>query len=144
IHAYHLASLNPRPGTYRIATWWWELEELPEAYRDLARDVDEIWAPTRFIAKALEGLGKPVATMLPGVRLPEFEPRGKEHFGLSPAKFTFLFVFDMNSRMLRKNPLGLIRAFRMAFKPDDAVELAIKVSPQERFYSQWWNELRQA
>ena len=120
-------------------------EELPDAYRDLPRDIDEIWAPTSFIARALTALGRPVRTMLPGVRLPAFAPRGKAHFGLSPEKFTFLFVFDMNSRMPRKNPLGLIRAFRLAFRPEEAVELAIKVTPQEQSYREMvWAELRLA
>jgi len=144
LQAYHLASLHPQPGTFRIATWWWELEELPAAYQNIAQDVDEIWAPTTFIAKALKSLGKPVQAMLPGVRLPAFETLPKSHFGLSPTKFCFLFVFDMNSRMPRKNPLGLIRAFRLAFRRDEPVELVIKVSPQERFYPEWWAELRAA
>jgi glycosyltransferase involved in cell wall biosynthesis len=141
---YRLAGLHRRPGIYRIAMWWWELEELPEAWRGRGADVDEIWAPTSFIASALRPLGKPVYPMLPSVRLPAFEPKPKAAFGLAVDRFTFLFAFDMNSRMPRKNPLGLIRAFRLAFKPSEPVELAIKVSPQERFYPEWWRELRTA
>jgi glycosyltransferase involved in cell wall biosynthesis len=142
--AYRLAGLHRRPGVYRVAVWWWELEQLPSDWFDRGRDVDEIWAPTAFIASALRPLGKPVFPMLPSVRLPAVTPRPKAHFGMSPEKFTFLFVFDMNSRLPRKNPLGLIRAFRLAFRPADPVELVIKVSPQERFYANWWNELRAA
>ena len=139
---YRLAGLHPRTGVYRIAIWWWELEQLPEAWLGRGADVDEIWAPTTFISKSLRVLGKPVFPMLPSVRLPSFVPKPKTAFGLSPNKFTFLFVFDMNSRLPRKNPLALIRAFRLAFSKTEAVELAIKVSPQERFYPEWWDELR--
>jgi glycosyltransferase involved in cell wall biosynthesis len=142
--AYRLAGLHARSEVYRIAVWWWELEQLPAAWLDRGRDVDEIWAPTRFIADALRVLGKPVFPMLPSVRLPAFTPRPKQHFGMSPEKFTFLFVFDMNSRMPRKNPLGLIRAFRLAFQPHEPVELVIKVSPQEKYYPEWWADLRAA
>src|SRR5262249_47183438 len=42
--------------------------------------------------------------------------------------FTFLFVFDMNSVLERKNPLGLISAFRSAFGASTDVQLVIKVS----------------
>jgi glycosyltransferase involved in cell wall biosynthesis len=142
--AYRIAGLHRRPDVYRIAVWWWELEQLPVDWLGRGRDVDEVWAPTAFIAAALRALGRPVFPMLPSVRLPAFTPLPKRHFGLSPEKFTFLFVFDMNSRMPRKNPLGLIRAFRLAFRPGEPVELVIKVSPQEKYYSEWWAELRAA
>ncbi|MFO0798923.1 MAG: glycosyltransferase family 4 protein [Gemmataceae bacterium] len=142
--AYRLAGLHPRPGVKRVAVWFWELEEVPAAWHERGRDVDEVWAPTRFIADALRVLGKPVYPMLPAVQLPAFTPRPKSYFGLSPERFTFLFVFDMNSRLPRKNPVALIRAFRQAFRPDEPVELAIKVSPQGEFYPDWWRELRTA
>lgn len=142
--AYRLAGLHPRPGVKRVAVWFWELEEVPAEWHDRGRDVDEVWAPTRFIADALRVLGKPVYPMLPAVRLPAFTPRPKAYFRLAPDRFTFLFVFDMNSRLPRKNPVALIRAFRQAFRPDEPVELAIKVSPQGEFYADWWRELRTA
>ena len=141
---YKLAGLHARRGMYRVAVWWWELERLPAEWLGRGSAVDEIWAPTSFIASALGVLGKPIFPMLPSVRLPAVTPRPKTHFGIDPAKFTFLFVFDMNSRMPRKNPTGLIRAFRLAFRPSDPVELVIKVSPQEQFYPEWWVELRGA
>ena len=56
----------------------------------------------------------------------------------------FLFALDMNSRLPRKTPLGLIRAFRAAFRPSEPVDLVIKVSPQEQVYPEWWRELRSA
>ena len=141
---FRQAGLHRRSGGYRIAVWVWELEQLPEAWLGRGADVDEIWAPTAFIANALKPLGKPVFPMLPSVRIPAFEPKPKAACGLDPSKFTFLFTFDMNSRMPRKNPLGLIEAFRLAFAKSEPVELVIKVSPQEKHYPEWWNELRSA
>jgi glycosyltransferase involved in cell wall biosynthesis len=142
--AYRLAGLHRRAGVYRVAVWSWELEQLPPDWHDRGRDVDEIWAPTDFIAGAVLPLGKPVTTILTPVRLPAFDPLPKPYFGLDPGRFAFLFAFDMNSRLPRKNPLALIRAFRMAFKPAEPVDLVIKVSPQEQFYPEWWRELRSA
>ena len=142
--AYRIAGLHPQPGVRRIAVWSWELEQLPHEWLDRGRDIDEVWAPTTFIAEAVRPLGKPVYTMLTPVPLPAFEPLPKPHFGLDPDRFTFLFAFDMNSRLPRKNPLNLIRAFRRAFGPSDPVELALKVSPYESYYADWWRQLREA
>ncbi len=142
--AYRKSGLHPRAGVHRVGIWWWELEDLPSKWHDRAEGVDEIWAPTRFIAGAMtKAFAKPVFTMNPGVELSPFEPLGKKHFGLSDEKLTFGFVFDMNSRMQRKNPLGLIEAFRRAFRPGDPVELAIKVSPPESYYQDQWAILRE-
>jgi glycosyltransferase involved in cell wall biosynthesis len=141
--AYRKSGLHPRDGVHRVGIWWWELEDLPAKWHDRAEGVDEIWAPTRFIAGAMKkAFAKPVFTMNPGVELAEFEPLGKKHFGLSESKFTFGFVFDMNSRMQRKNPLSLIEAFRRAFGPNEPVELVVKVSPPESYYQDQWRLLR--
>jgi glycosyltransferase involved in cell wall biosynthesis len=69
--------------------------------------------------------------MLPGVELPPFSKKSKGAFGLPDDRFTFLFTFDMGSVMARKNPLGLIAAYKAAFRPDDRAHLAIKVSRGE-------------
>ncbi len=143
--AYRKSGLHARPGVYRVGIWWWELEELPKQWLDRGDGVDEIWAPTRFIADAMRSaFRKPVFAMGPGLELPAFDPLPKEYFGLDPERFTFSFVFDMNSRMQRKNPLGLLDAFRRAFRPDEPVELVIKVSPPESYYKDQWLILRDA
>jgi glycosyltransferase involved in cell wall biosynthesis len=52
-----------------------------------------------------------------------------EAFGVMQAKkFTFLFVFSMMSVMGRKNPIGLINAFRATFSLHENVQLIIKTS----------------
>jgi glycosyltransferase involved in cell wall biosynthesis len=142
--AYRLAGLYRRGGVYRVAVWWWELSAVPTAWADRGRDVDEIWAPTAFVADALRPLGRPVHHVPLSVELPAFGRRPKGAFGLDPGRFAFLFAFDMNSRLPRKNPLGLIRAFRTAFKPSEPVDLVIKVNPQDRDHAEWWRELRTA
>jgi glycosyltransferase involved in cell wall biosynthesis len=142
--AYRLAGLYRRDGVYRVAVWWWELSTVPAEWAGRGRGVDEIWAPTAFVADALRPLGRPVYPMPPSVELPAFEPRPKEAFGLDPGRFAFLFAFDMNSRLPRKNPLGLVRAFRTAFRLSEPVDLVIKVNPPGRDHAEWWCELRAA
>ena len=93
--------------------------------------LNEVWAPTRFIHRAFEpNHADPRRTpMLPGM-LPPVAPANmpRTHFGLDPSKFLFLFLFDMNSVMERKNPLATVAAFRQAFGGSRDVQLAIKVS----------------
>jgi glycosyltransferase involved in cell wall biosynthesis len=126
---YPAAGLRVRPDVYRIAVWYWELEAVPRAWRRHARHVREIWAPTRFIARAMRAvLPVPVTDMLPGVELGKVPALARSHFGLPADRFLFLFMFDMWSVLERKNPLAVIRAYRQAFGPDDRVALSVKVS----------------
>jgi glycosyltransferase involved in cell wall biosynthesis len=91
--------------------------------------VDEVWAPTRFIARALGAvIPVPVLHMPPGVEVGPAADLPRSHFGLAPDKYLFLFMFDMGSVLERKNPLGLIRAYRQAFGGNRDTQLVIKVS----------------
>ncbi|QNK75216.1 glycosyltransferase family 4 protein [Variovorax sp. PAMC28562] len=136
--AYERANLLERtPRTYRIGYWYWEFDSVPDAWAHHASKVDEIWAATAFVAKGLRAKTQvPVRTLFPGVKLAPFEARSKAHFGLDEGRFTFLFTFHMMSVMERKNPLGLIRAFRSAFKADEPVSLVLKTSFGDRHPTQ--------
>lgn len=127
---YRKAGLDPRPGVYRIAGWSWELEQFPLEPVARAGLVNEIWTPSEFCAEAVRNVlsDRPVHAMMPGVTVPQVTPRPRSDFGLRDDRFLFLFLFDMGSVMERKNPLGLIRAFRQAFSGNEPVQLAIKVS----------------
>ncbi len=126
--AYERCDLAPRsPKPYRIAYWYWEFDTVPRSWLERAAGVDEVWAATEFVAQGLRvRLPVPVRTLFPGVRLGDFERRDKRHFGIEEGTFVFLFSFHMNSVMERKNPLGLIRAFRRAFRPEEPVTLVVK------------------
>jgi GT2 family glycosyltransferase/glycosyltransferase involved in cell wall biosynthesis len=129
--AYERADIAERAKkTYRIAYWYWELDEIPDAWIQSAELADELWAPTEFIANAMRRrINKPIKTMFPGVRIKAFKPRLLEEFGLKQTnKFSFLFVFSMMSVMGRKNPIGLINAFQAAFAQHENVQLIIKTS----------------
>jgi hypothetical protein len=130
---YSNCGLGARPRVGRIAIAYWELETVvPPAWARDALGLEEVWAPTRFIAQALrKSLPVPVVDMLPGLRPPEPADLRPEHFGLAADRYLFLFMFAMCSTMERKNPLGLIRAFREAFDRNDRVALAIKVARGE-------------
>lgn len=137
--AYARADLAERdPRTYRIAYWYWEFDSIPESWKTYADTVDEVWTATEFIAQGLrERLSIPVRTLFPGVTLAPFQVRDRSYFKLDPGDFTFLFTFHMMSVMERKNPLGLIRAFRRAFRADEPVRLVLKTSFGDRHPKQF-------
>lgn len=126
---YPKAGLWPRPGVRRIAVWYWEMEDVPAEWVPRLGWADEVWAPTRFIADTFRKyVSVSVVPMLPGVVLPAFDPKPRTAFGLRDGRFAFLFTFDLFSTLARKNPLGLIVAFRKAFRRDEPVDLVLKVS----------------
>lgn len=133
-HAYARSGLRPRrPRTHRIGYWYWELDSVPAAWAGAVAEADELWTATRFVGDALRSrFDIPVFEFMPGVTLPPFTRRTPEQFGVPPGRFTFLFAFHMMSIMERKNPLGLIRAFRQAFTAADAATLVLKTSFGEK------------
>ncbi|MBW4025242.1 MAG: glycosyltransferase [Proteobacteria bacterium] len=138
LKAHERADLAERsPRTYRIAYWYWELDEVPPGWAEIARSADEIWTATRFVGDAVRRVvvDRPVRVLFPGVRLAPFTPRPREALG-APARgegrFAFLFSFHMASITERKNPLGLIRAFRRAFGPEEPVDLVLKTTSEPR------------
>ncbi|MEP6956523.1 MAG: glycosyltransferase, partial [Chthoniobacterales bacterium] len=126
---YRRAGLAERDGVYRIAYWAWELESIPAEWAELATTVDEIWAPTPFVAEAMrKSVGVPVHEMLPGLTIGPIATPRREDFGLAADDFVFLFMFDMLSTFERKNPLAVVRAFRRAFNTGEKAQLVIKIS----------------
>lgn len=116
-------------GTHVIGQWFWELEKAPKWYRKAYGFVDELWAPTSFIADMLRHEA-PDRIEVRHMPLPLRRPRvvasvDRSDLGL-PDAFMFLFTFDFMSVMKRKNPLGLVEAFKRAFAPGDGPILVLK------------------
>jgi len=113
---------------YNIGYWFWELENFPDKWRYATNIVDEIWVATDYIANAMRKSGKKVVKIpfpLEFEMPPEF--MNKQYFRIKPDQFTFLYSFDFLSSMERKNPQGVIKAFKQAFsKGDNSVRLIIK------------------
>jgi glycosyltransferase involved in cell wall biosynthesis len=131
---YERAGLFPREDVYRVAYWAWELEAVPDEWVEAAALVDEIWSPTEFVAKAMrDRMPCPVYLMLPGLEVRGVENVRRASFNIPEDHFVFLFVFDLHSQIHRKNPAGVFRAFREAFRDDDKATLVIKASGGDIF-----------
>ena len=128
-NGYDRAGLLRRQGIYRIGFWNWELERVPDDWVPVASLVDEIWSPTAFVAEAMRlRMPRPVYEMLPGVEIGPREAVQRTEFNIPEQNCVFLFMFDLHSQLHRKNPRGVVRAFRSAFRRDDAATLVIKAT----------------
>jgi glycosyltransferase involved in cell wall biosynthesis len=120
-------------GRRSAGLWFWEVSDFPEQWHAAFKNLDEVWVASEFIAEALRPVAPiPVRTMR--VPVTPVEPAGLSRAELGmPEGFTFLFVFDYRSVFSRKNPLGLVEAFRRAFEPGEGPSLAIKSIFGEQF-----------
>ncbi len=115
-----------------IGYWVWELDQFPRQFADQFRFFEEIWTPSRFCQNSI-GAHSPV----PVVCMPH--PVPDKYLDFKPAKrkngpFTFFCSFDFDSGYERKNPEGVVQAFRSAFpKGTESVRLVIKCSRGEKF-----------
>jgi len=106
-------------GKYNIAFWAWELAHFPAEWRDRFAYFDELWVGSSFVQAALS-LASPIPVVKMGIPVEPSANSGatRQSLGLPIDKFCFLFVFDMLSIFERKNPLGLVEAYRRAFGPN--------------------------
>ncbi|KAA1175189.1 glycosyltransferase [Marinobacter salinexigens] len=124
---------------YNVGLWPWELPRWPTAWHHAWGLVDELWGISQYTAKAYDGAPVPVIPMPLPVRLGPIAPMTRADWNLPESDFLFVFSFDMNSTLSRKNPLGLIIAFQEAFAklPAANVGLVLKVSHVREEDPQW-------
>ncbi|MFO1304156.1 MAG: FkbM family methyltransferase [Burkholderiales bacterium] len=115
-------------GGIPIGYWYWELETTPRMWEPAYDAVDEVWCATQFVADAvMRATDKPVIKIPPPLEIAAPTGFARPDFGLPDRRFLFLFTFDYNSFVKRKNPEAVIDAFRAAFPPSrDDVGLVIK------------------
>lgn len=98
---------------YTVAMPFWELSEFPDAWLPAFDAVDEVWAPSRYIQLMLaRKLHLPVLHMPLALALSPTALRRRHDFGLPENRYLFFFAFDYLSCTERKNPAGLVEAFR--------------------------------
>lgn len=129
-------------SNYVIAYWFWECRNyIHSSFDDAIPYVDEIWVPTEYLKTVFqEHTNKPVIkvpyshkianplwsmesswTTDSSIRTQMFPKHSVED-----DDFVFFFTCDLASTPLRKNPYGVIEAFKKAFNKDDKVKLIIK------------------
>ncbi len=112
-------------GKRTIGVWAWEVDKVPEDWSWAFGAVDEIWTYSQYVVDVLRRVSNVPVARVPLPVLEPDPPGPPPDLGL-PDKFTFLFLYDFYSTLQRKNPLGLIEAFRRAFKPGEGPQLVLK------------------
>lgn len=132
--AFSLIGPEKLKDRYLIACWFWELEQVPAEWLPAIGLVDEIMVASKFVEDAFRKVtDKPILRIPLPLNPVEDSGLQRADFGIQEGKFTFLCTFDFHSWIRRKNPFGVIEAFRIAFPSDrDDVRLLVKSSNGHR------------
>jgi glycosyltransferase involved in cell wall biosynthesis len=119
-------------GRHTIGLWWWEVELFPELMQRGFAHVDEVWAPSGHIERALRRVARstPVTPVRVPVLPPAPTPLSRAQLGL-PDGHLFLTAFGYYSSVVRKNPMAVIAAFTRAFAPGEGPQLVVKCIDHE-------------
>lgn len=122
-------------GRYNIGFWVWELEHFPEAWTPALDLVDEVWTPTEFVRGSIaQHTKKPVIVVPKSIDFNIPSGVSRRQFQLHEKEFVFLYSFDFNSFITRKNPEAAIQAFKLAFaNVPSGVRLYVKCINGHRF-----------
>ncbi len=112
-------------GKRTIGVWAWEVDKVPRDWSWAFGVVDEIWTYSQYVVDVLRPASNVPVARVPLPVLEPPTPGPPPDLGL-PDRFTFLFLFDFYSTLQRKNPLGLVAAFRRAFRPGEGPQLVLK------------------
>jgi glycosyltransferase involved in cell wall biosynthesis len=120
---------------YLIAFWYWELQQFPQKWFWLFNAVNEIWVASRFIQESLSKVSPVPVVYMPLPITVVVTNVTRDAFNLPPDRYIFLFSFNPASSIGRKNPFGLIEAFKRAFgSPKSGPLLVVKMQKIEPRY----------
>jgi glycosyltransferase involved in cell wall biosynthesis len=101
---------------YNVGWCPWELGVWPAAWNRAFELVDEVWAGSQFSHEMYtRSTKKPAIPMPLATQLLGLQKKTRKHFGLPANEFLFLYVFDFNSHLERKNPNAVLEGFATAF-----------------------------
>ena len=110
----------------------WELDRLPKAHRLGVQMLEEIWAPSRFVADLYsQQEDTPVHLVKKGlIHLETLQALAATDF-VPRDGFTTMCCFDFHSSVERKNPLATVQAFQLAFpaRTHADCQLIVKTTP---------------
>jgi glycosyltransferase involved in cell wall biosynthesis len=125
-HAVHVLGRGAFERRRTAGLWFWEAPRFPDAAQEAFDLVDEVWAPSRYVADAVRAFGRAPRSVTLPVPVPTWTTnRSRADLGLPPG-FLVVCTFDWMSVAERKNPLGALDAYTQAFDADDGASLVFK------------------
>jgi hypothetical protein len=116
---------------------FWELPTFRFEWFDVFSLFDGFIVGTNFLANAIFPLTtKPIYIVNPLLPLPRAANKiSREGLNISEGDYVFLYVYDVRSGVVRKNPELLIRAFEeLTSSTNRGIHLILKVTGGEEFY----------
>jgi glycosyltransferase involved in cell wall biosynthesis len=122
---------------YAIALWAWELPDVLEYSVEQLPRLDELWVVSSFIAESFRTVTAKPISVIPNV-VTQFDgvSPDRARFGLDEDAVVMLFSFSGMSSDARKNPWGVVEAFRRAFSASERgtrAQLVIKATDLQTF-----------
>ena len=127
-------------GRYNILYGAWELSRLPKRWVVCLEGMNEIWAMSSFMGQMFRrSTSLPVYVLQLPVVPDQLETWSRTRFQIPENSFVFLFMFDFDSHVARKNPEAVIEAFKLAFPVSSNIPatLVIKSINSERHEKEW-------
>ena len=125
-HALIQFPILPLYHNKNIGLFFWELEKIPHEWLGLRHWFDEIWVQSDFVLNVFKKMSPRVYKIPFVIDLKINKRLSRAHFKLPKKPFIFLFTFDYLSFYDRKNPEGVVSAFKKAFGDREDVYLLIK------------------
>ena len=109
-----------------VALWFWESTDFSDEYLPQLRLLDRVWVLSEHVRSVLSPATSAHVRVIPiPVTDRRVEPIPRTELGLPTDGFLFLALFDLVSAR-RKNPHGVIEAYRAAFAPESGAKLVLK------------------
>src|SRR5262249_1806412 len=114
-------------GRYAVGVWFWEIARFPHTMHASFDFVDQVWVASDFTREAIAAeTDLPIHVVPISLEGPRIHSRVVRADHDLPDDFLFYFSFDYNSVEARKNPIGLVEAFKRAFADAEGPRLLVR------------------
>ena len=144
--ALYSPQLRQASGWRIIGNWVWELPRAPKRWNSRSAQYTEIWVPSEFIKDALEPISSVPVKIVPLCLSETALIDQIDRPPLEETEVRFLIAADGWSSFERKNVLGGLKAYKLAFPSPSIASLIIKcrnLDTHSEFGSKLYREIEQ-
>jgi glycosyltransferase involved in cell wall biosynthesis len=114
---------------FNVGVWAWELEQIPQEWRNALGYINAIICPSEFTSTAIrQYTDKPVLTVAHPVTAGIAQEGVRQALGLDEGAFVVTSVFSFGSALERKNPQAMVSAFLQAFADTPNAHMVLKTN----------------